>query len=139
MEQDRAKNILSGAPEPPSYLTGKILRSIENRERKKALRQIAVSCVLLFASLGALAASAMDLGSELSRSGFLSFVSLFRSDFSFAVANLHELFLSLVESFPAISAAFCLASVGLVLWFSVRIVHEAIFARHNKFVTPSFS
>ena len=138
MEQDRATTILSGTPEPPSYLAGKILHAIEDGERKNAFRQIAISCVLLFASLGALAASAMDLGSELSRSGFLSFISLFRSDFSFAMANLREMSLSLVESFPAISAAFCLASIGLVLWFGVRIVREAMVARHSKFATPLF-
>lgn len=139
MQNDRTTDILYKAPEPPSGLAGKILRSIEKEERKKAFRQAIVSGCLLFISLGSTVVSVMDFGNELSRSGFLSFVSLFRSDFSFAVANTHEMFLSLAESFPAISAAFCLASIGFAVCFAARLINKAVVARRSKFAIPSFS
>ena len=81
----------------------------------------------------------MSMGAELSHSGFLSFASLFNSDFSFAIANLRELAMSLVESFPAFSAALCLASIGVAIWFGARLAHEANVARWNKFIAPLFS
>lgn len=134
MSKNHNTTILHGAPEPPVHLAEKILRSIEKEERKRVFRQITVSSVLLLVSLGVAVASVMDLGIELSRSGFLSFVSLFGSDFSFAIMNLHELFLSLEESFPAVSAAFCIASTAFVLWFGARLVNEAWVIHQNKFV-----
>jgi ABC-type antimicrobial peptide transport system permease subunit len=134
MQKDRYKAILRESPEPPAYLAGKILRSIEREERKRVFRQIAVSGVFLFVSLGSAVASVMDLGNKLSQSGFLSFASLFHSDFSFAMINFRELSSSLVESFPAISAAFCLASAAFVLWFGMRLISEAGVIRRNRFV-----
>lgn len=100
-------------------------------------REMVVSTALLCVSLGAAAASAVNLGSELSQSGFFSFASLFGSDFSFAMANLRELFLSLTESFPAISGALCLGSIGLAFWFGVRLVSEAETVHKNKFLPAS--
>jgi hypothetical protein len=138
-QNDRSNKILCNAPEPPVNLTARILRSIEKEERKKAFRQVVVSGMFLFISLGATIMSTMDFDNELSRSGFLSFISLFRSDFSFAIANIHEVFLSLAESFPAISAAFCLASIGFAICFAARLISKALVVRHSKFTAPSFS
>lgn len=137
MTEDRDIRMLHRAPEPPAYLAGRILRSIELEERKRIYRRIAASALFLVASLGATVASIMDLGTQLSQSGFLSFASLFNSDFSFAVTNIRELSLSLVESFPAISGAFCVASIGLVLWFGIRLISEAGTARRNNFFAAS--
>lgn len=133
MSKDRDATILHQSPEPPAYLTERILRSIEKEERKTIFRRIAVSGTLLFVSLGSAVASMIDLGDRLSQSGFLSFASLFRSDFSFAMANIHELSLSLEESFPAVSAAFCITSIVLVLWFGVRLMKEAGVVHRNRF------
>lgn len=133
MSKDHDATILHQSPEPPAYLAGRILRCIEKEERRKTLRRTVVSSVLLVVSFVSSVASLMDLGTKLSQSSFLSFVSLFGSDFSFAMANLRELFLSLTESFPAISAAFCIASIALVLWFGMRLVNEAEIIRRNKF------
>jgi ABC-type antimicrobial peptide transport system permease subunit len=110
-----------------------ILRKIEKEERRKTFRQMIVSGVLLVASFAASALSMMDLGTRLSESGFFSFISLFGSDFSFAMANGRELFFSLTESFPAISAAFCIASIAFVVWFGMRLTREAGTIRRNKF------
>jgi len=137
MSESRKSNVFHDAPEPPSYLASRILRSIEREERKKIYRQIVASGVLLAVSVGSAVASVMSLGTELVHSGFFSFASLFASDFSFAIANLHELSLSLVESFPAISGAFFLASIGLVLWFGTRLIAEAGAVRQNKFFVTS--
>jgi hypothetical protein len=122
MSKNHGTTILRNAPEPPSYLAGRILRRIEKEERQKTFRQMAVSGALLAVS-------------RLSQSGFLSFASLFGSDFSFAAANLRELFLSLEESFPAVSAAFCVASIVFVLWFGMRLANEAGVVRRNRFAT----
>lgn len=104
-------------------------------ERRKTLRQMVVSGVLLIVSFVLSVASLMDLGTKLSQSGFFSFASLLGSDFSFVATNGREFFLSLAESFPAISAALCVASVALVLWFVARLVDEAGTIRRNKFAT----
>ncbi|MGB7957220.1 MAG: hypothetical protein WCF77_00030 [Minisyncoccia bacterium] len=133
MSKDRGATILRQSPEPPAYLAGRILRKIEKEEQRKTFRQMAVSGILFIASSAASALSLMDLGSRLSQSGFLSFASLFGSDFSFVVTNIKEVFFSLIESFPAISAAFCIASVALVLWFGMRLSKEAGVIRRNKF------
>ena len=137
MSENRKISVFYDAPEPPSYLASRILRSIEREERKKIYRQIMVSAALLTVSLGSAVASVMSLGAELVHSGFFSFASLFASDFSFAITNLHELSLSLVESFPAISGAFFLASIGLAIWCSMRLMTEAGIVRQNKFFATS--
>jgi small basic protein len=133
MPKDRNATILRQSPEPPAYLAEKVLCSIRKEESKRIRRQIAVSGMLLVVSLGSAVASMMSLGGELSRSGFLSFVSLFSSDFSSVTANFREVFFSLIESFPAVSAALCIASVAFVLWFGVRLVNEAGTIRRNRF------
>ena len=133
MSKDRNTIILRQAPEPPTYLVGKILRRVEKEDRRKTLRQMAVSGIFLVVSFAASVASFMDLGAKLTQSGFLSFVSLFTSDFSFAVTNIRELLFSLTESFPTMSAAFCIGSVVFVLWFGMRLTKEAGVIRRNKF------
>jgi hypothetical protein len=133
MSKNRGETILRQSPEPPAYLAGMILRKIENEERRKTFRQMAVSGILLLASSTASILSMMDLGTRLSQSGFISFASLFGSDFSFVAMNVKEVFFSLIESFPAISAAACIASVALVLWFGMRLTKEAGVIRRNKF------
>ena len=137
LPEDRNARVLHAAPEPPAYLAGKILRSIEREERKKVRREMMLSVAFLLLSLASAAASMVALGGELARSDFFSFASLFGSDFSFAVANFHEIFLSLVESFPAISGAVFLASVGFAVWFGVRLIAEAGTARKNHFAAAS--
>ena len=138
MQKDRSKIILQQAPEPPAYLAGRILRRIEKEERRKTLRQMAVSGILLVVSFAAGAASFIDMETRIAQSGFLSFASLFGSDFSFAMTNIRELFFSLAESFPAMSAAFCIVSVAFVLWFGARIAKEAGIIRHNRFAMRYF-
>ena len=133
MSKDRGATILRQSPEPPAYLAGMILRKIEKEEQRKTFRQMAVSGVLLVASSVASAFSIMDLGTRLSQSGLFSFASLFGSDFSFVVTNIKEVLFSLIESFPAMSAAFCIASVVFVLWFGMRLTKEAGVIRRNKF------
>lgn len=133
MSKDRGATILQQSPEPPAYLAGMILRKIEEAEQRKTFRQMAVSGILFLASSAASALSMMDLGTRLSQSGFISFASLFGSDFSFVATNIKEVLFSLVESFPAISAAACIASVALVLWFGMRFTKEAGVIRRNKF------
>jgi ABC-type antimicrobial peptide transport system permease subunit len=135
MSKDNDATILHDSPEPPAYLAARILRRIEKEERRKAFRQMVVSGAFLAASFASFVASLFDLGAKLSQSGFLSFASLFGSDFSFAMANLHELALSLEESFPAMSAAFCIASVVLAVWFGARLMSEAGVIRRNRFAT----
>jgi hypothetical protein len=133
MSKDRDTTILSQSPEPPAYLAGMILRRIEKEERRKTFRQMLVSGILLICSSVSFVASAMDMGTRLSRSGFLSFISLFGSDFSFATANIKEVSFSLIESFPAMSAALSVASITLVLWFGVSLIKEAGIIRRNGF------
>ena len=133
MPKNRDAIILHQSPEPPAYLAGRILGRIEKEERKKTVRQAVISCGLLFVSFASSVASAMDLGTRLSHSGFLSFVSLFGSDFSSVVTNGREIFFSLMESLPALPAAFCVASIAFVVWFAVRLLKETVTIRRNRF------
>lgn len=139
MEQSRHQKILLSPPQPPAYLVAKILRAIDREERQRIFRRMAWSAGFLTLSLGAAGASVADLNNELSRSGFLSFLSLFGSDFSFAAGHFGEMAFSLGESFPALAAALSLASIGLVLWFGVILIREASIARRQNGVRQSFS
>jgi hypothetical protein len=138
MFKDQEETILRQSPEPPAYLVARILHSIQKEEQKKLHRQIAVSGTLLCVSLGSSVASIMNFGTELSHSGFISFISLFGSDFSFAAMDLREIFFSLVESFPAVAAALCAASVAFALWFGMSLIKEAGTIRRNKLVMRPF-
>ena len=136
---ERRARILSASPEPPAHLAERILRSVEREERRRVRRRMAASSVLFAGSLAAGAASLMSFDHDLARSGFLSFLSLFGTDFSFVAANLRDVSLSLAESFPAFSAAFLLASAGLVVWFAARLFREASALRKERFTETSFS
>jgi hypothetical protein len=125
--------MLSDAPEPPAYLAGKILRGIQKEERHRATRQILVSTLLLVGSMAATILSVFDLNDKLSQSGFLTFASLFVSDFSLATANFRELAWSLVESFPAIPAGLFLGSMIFVIWFATLAVKKISVGRHGRF------
>ncbi len=139
MLTQRSRNILASPPEPPAYLAEKVLRSIAREERRRIVRQMIASGIFLAASLGAAGVSTMSFGNDLAHSGFLSFVSLFGTDFSFVAANMRDVAFSLAESFPALSASLCLASVGFALWFAARLARGAASVRENNFAKPSFS
>jgi hypothetical protein len=125
--------MLRDAPEPPEYLTRRILERIKKEERRSAMRQFFVSASLFAASAVASAFCVLDLDRELSRSGFLSFASLFVSDFSSAIANFHELAFSLVESFPALPASFLLASMIFMVWFAALATKKMNVVRRSRF------
>jgi hypothetical protein len=139
MEQSRHKHILSSPPEPPEYLVAKILGALDREERTATVRRMAWSGGFLVISLGAAAASIVKMESDLSQSGFLSFLSLFSSDFSFAIAHFRDMAFSLAESFPGISAALAFASIGLVLWFGVRLAQEGALVRREHGMSRLFS
>jgi hypothetical protein len=125
--------MLQDAPEPPEYLTRRILERIQKEERRSMMRQFFVSISLFAVSMAASAFYIFDLNAELSRSGFLSFASLFVSDFSLALANFHELAFSLVESFPALPASFLLASMIFAVWFAALAAKKMNVMRRSHF------
>lgn len=125
--------MLQNAPEPPEYLSRKIVQGVRNEQRRMVKRRLFVSSLLFTASAALAVLCVLDFNAEISRSGFLSFASLFVSDFSLAVANFHELSLSLVESFPAVSAGFLLGSSVIAAWFAIRAVRTIVMVRRHHF------
>ena len=139
MTEERRKKILSASPEPPAHLAERILRFIDREERRRMRQRMIASSALFAGSLAAAVASVTSFDHDLVRSGFLSFLSLFGTDFSFVAANLRDVALSLAESFPAFSAAFSLASAGFVVWFASRLFREASALRKGGSTETSFS
>ena len=122
MSKDNDATILHDSPEPPAYLAARILRRIKKEERRKAFRQMVGGRLAGFVRIvrRKLVRSWHQLRNPVSFRLLPCLVRL-----SFAMANLHELALSLEESFPAMSAAFCIASVVLAVWFGARLMSEA--------------
>ncbi len=69
-------------------------------------------------------ASFLNFGSQVAHSGFLSFASLWFSDFSAAMANLPDMVSSLVDSFPIIPAALVLGGVAFAIWSAGKLMGE---------------
>ncbi len=138
-EEERYKKILSASPEPPARLAERILRSIDREDQRRLRQRIFASSALFAGSLVVTATSLMSFDHDLARSGFLSFLSLFGTDFSFVAANLRDVAFSLAESFPAFSAAFSLAGAGFVAWFASRLFRETAALRKGRFTETSLS
>ncbi len=112
------------APEPPAGLREKIFSRISTRERRILGAKIAISASVLGVSVGIAIAGCMNLIASLSQSGFLEIGSLLFSDFSTIVANFPDFALSMVESFPAFTAALLLSGILLAVWSMAALIDE---------------
>ena len=109
-------NLLLDAPEPCDSLAARILLCIEEKERRSLRAKAAAFGAVFLGSLALAAAGLLAFGTQVSQSGFLSFASLWFSDFSAAVANWSDMVSSMVDSFPILPAAIILASVSFAIW-----------------------
>ena len=111
--------------ELPPGLFNKILKRIHKEERVLVLRRIVIFSITLAGSLLSLAPSFKILGSDFSRSGFISFFSLIFSDFSAVTTYWQSFMMILLETLPAVSLALFLAVLLLGLQ-SVKILTKNI-------------
>jgi hypothetical protein len=113
-------------PEPPSGLAKTILLRIERRERQLLAVKTAASAVVFAVSLWVIEIGYTNLVAGAERSGFLSFLSLLFSDFSFVASNLSDFLFSIIESFPIFAAAAVLGGIAFAIWSMGMIINEAM-------------
>jgi hypothetical protein len=120
-------------PEPPTGLTEKILLRISRRERRVLGVKIAASAVLFGVSASVAIIGFLNLVQDLSQSGFFQIGSLVFSDFSTVMANFPDFAFSIVESFPAFTAAILLSGVLFAIWSMANLVDEAVLMKTDMF------
>ncbi len=120
-------------PEPPAELVKNILLRIEREEHRRLAMNTAAFGAVLLGSLVLAGYGWMAAAGEASRSGLLSFISLFLSDFSVATANLSDFMLSVVESFPVFPVALFLSGIFFAIWSAARFVREIVLTRTHVF------
>lgn len=119
------------APEPPEGLAERILVRIAQRERRMLVAKIAATAAVFVASLAATWMGFADFQANIAQTGFLQFASLLFSNFSSITANLPDFALSMIEAFPAFSAAATLTGAGFVVW-SVAAMHDELTVAGRK-------
>jgi hypothetical protein len=125
---------MAGFPEPCEGLAGRIMLHIEQHERRALRIKAAFFGVAFTGSFSIAIASFVNFGSQVSHSGFLSFASLWFSDFSTAFANLPDMLSSMLESFPALSAALVLGGVAFAVWSAGKLISEIGMMRKQHLV-----
>jgi hypothetical protein len=120
----RRPSIFETAPEPCDSLARRIMLHIEQHEQRVLRAKAAIFGAVFTGSFSVAIASFVNFGSQVSHSGFLSFASLWFSDFSTALANLPDMLSSMLESFPALSAALLLGGVAFAVWSAGKLISE---------------
>lgn len=116
-------------PALPEDLKPRILLCVRRAEQRRLALKMAGFGVAFAGSVGLGVFGFIRAATEASQSGFLSFASLLVSDFSAAVANFSDFALSMVESFPAFSAALLLSGVFFAIWSAARFADEVALLR----------
>lgn len=120
------------APTPPADLAQKTLRAIIARERKIIMAKLVGLGVLFASSLMVVVTEFASAGSQIGHSGFLQFGSLFFSDFGAAIANFPDVMLSLMESFPVLSAGLAIGGLAIAIWSFIGFVDDANLLRASR-------
>src|SRR5665213_1733902 len=119
-------------PEPPTGLDRKIMLKIERYERRVLIAKTAGFGTLFLGSLAFMVAAYLNLASALAQSGFLSFTSLFFSDFSVAITNFQDFAFSMLESFPVFSASFLIGGVIVAIWSAAHFMKDVTQVRSYR-------
>jgi len=117
-------------PEPQAGLVQKIIHRIERRERRLLFAKVAGFGACIIGSLSLAGFGFMDAATELSRSGFFSFISLVFSDFSSTIANFPDFIFSITESLPAIPIALLFGGIVFFMWAAARFTREISTGTH---------
>lgn len=117
----------------PLDLTRKILLRIDREERRRFLIKTVAFGTVLAGSIAVVVMGTMSMASDLARSGFLSFASLFFSDFSVAMTSFSDFMFSLVASFPVFSATIFLSGVFVAVWSAAGFIDEIMLTRRHTF------
>ena len=113
-------------PEPPKDLNHRVMRRVIATKRRALALKAAGFGSLFAGSLALLAFAYMNLTAALTQSGFLSFASLFFSDFNVAMANFQDFMFSILESFPVFSAAFLVGGLIAVIWSATHLLRDIV-------------
>lgn len=119
------------AKEPPFGMLDKIMLRIAQKRRRRAGIRIACFGFLSLLAVAILIPTSQGLYSEMSRSGFMQFVSLLFSDASIVMIYWQDFALSLMEALPIFSVSAVLGSV-LLLLFSLKFIVSDINALSGR-------
>jgi len=117
----------------PESLRKRVLVSIRQEERRRAQAYLLVSAGVTVASSAGVFVSVTYLAQELSRSNFLSYMSLLVSDTDIVFANSASFLASLVETLPLLGVISLCAAL-LLFFSSMRIC-----AVNVRGIIPSFN
>lgn len=110
----------------PNELFGKIMTSVDSEVRSSSKRRLALTVMVLLASIGALIPAFQMVISDFWTSGFVEISSIIFSDISAVSANWHNFVFALIEAFPVTTFAITLGTVFVFL-FSLKIFINTLF------------
>lgn len=102
--------------EPPKYLFSKVMNRIHDTQRKSAKRKLVFYIILDFLSFLSLIPAFFWIQTDTVKSGFYTFISLIISDWDTIASYWQDFSLSIVESFPFVSATVFLILLFLLLF-----------------------
>lgn len=111
-------------PEPPDDLIYQIFNKIELREKRIVFIKLFILGLFILTSLFGILFFSINIISELSYSGFFSFISLLFLNYHSIMANFSDFFYSVIESIPAMSISFLFFTIGFFVWSSKSFMKE---------------
>ena len=118
-------------PEPSPELFPKIMKRIHKEQRFLVIRDSIIFSTTLLGSVIAFVPVFKMLSSDMSKTGFLNFFSLFFSDFSVVMSYWKSFSLILLETLPVISLALFLAVLLTFLQSIRKLTKDIKIIRNN--------
>jgi hypothetical protein len=114
---DTYKSIISGMPthNPPHKLLDTILQRVNELERRRARRQLAVGVASIASSFVGMWYGTIHAIAELQSSSFSQYMTVFFSDIDVIGSFWKESLFAVTESFPAISVLILLSMIFIFL------------------------
>lgn len=124
------------AKEPSSGLAARIEAYISAEVALRAQRKAYGFAIISGAALVAVIPAVYYVFGQVTQSGLYEYMSLFISDSAYAVNNLGEVGLSIIESVPVLGISYVLASLLIALYAARR---AAVYIRSSRIWTSSLS
>jgi hypothetical protein len=123
----------------PTDLLAKVLHRIAQTERRETTRRRMIGALIVFIATGiAMIPAWISFQSDLTQTGFVSYVGLLFSDFHDVMRAWQDFTLSLIESFPVLGGVivlflgFCfLWSLRYVMTHKIQPISHALSVKHH--------
>jgi hypothetical protein len=120
--------LITTRPIPDHALAAKILIQVNRIEQRKITYQLWIQRTLITASIIGLVPVTLQLGSQLSQSGFYQYISLIFSDGGSLITTLKDFGFILIESLPVMNLiVFC--GILTILFWALRNTTRTLSSR----------